>query len=58
MAENEMTYQLIKILLDNLVQDNILPAEDAEYIRGKAQKDLKPIIGGLDEMRDEAWQKK
>lgn len=58
MTENEMIYQLVKVLLDNMVHDSILSSEDAEFIRSNAQKDFNPIIGGLDEMRNKVWQKK
>lgn len=47
-AEKEMDYQLIKLLLINLQREGLLKAEEAEAIRKKAQADLKPLIGILD----------
>ena len=47
-AEKEMDYQLIKLLLINLQKKGLLKAEEAEAIRKKAQADLKPLIGILD----------
>jgi hypothetical protein len=47
-AEKEIDYQLIKLLLINLQREGLLKAEEAEAIRKKAQADLKPLIGILD----------
>ena len=47
-AEKEMDYQLIKLLLINLQREGLLTAKEAEAIRKKAQADLKPLIGILD----------
>ena len=47
-AEKEMDYQLIKLLLINLQREGLLKAEEAEAVRKKAQADLKPLIGILD----------
>lgn len=47
-AEKEMDYQLIKLLLINLQREGFLKAEEAEAVRKKAQADLKPLIGILD----------
>ena len=47
-AEKEIDYQLIKLLLINLQREGLLTAKEAEAIRKKAQADLKPIIGILD----------
>lgn len=54
-AEKEIDYQLIKLLLINLQREGLLTAKEAEAIRKKAQADLKPIIGILDWGR---WMKK
>ena len=47
-AEKEIDYQLIKLLLINLQREGLLKAEEAEAVRKKAQADLKPLIGILD----------
>jgi hypothetical protein len=47
-AEKEMDYQLIKLLLINLQREGLLKAEEAEAVRKKAQADIKPLIGILD----------
>ena len=47
-AEKEMDYQLIKLLLINLQREGLLKAEEAEAVRKKAQAELKPLIGILD----------
>ena len=47
-AEKEIDYQLIKLLLINLQREGFLKAEEAEAVRKKAQADLKPLIGILD----------
>ena len=47
-AEKEIDYQLIKLLLINLQREGLLKAEEAEEVRKKAQADLKPLIGILD----------
>jgi hypothetical protein len=47
-AEKEIDYQLIKLLLINLQREGLLKAEEAEAVRKKAQADLKPLISILD----------
>ena len=47
-AEKEIDYQLIKLLLINLQREGLLKVEEAEEARKKAQADLKPLIGILD----------
>ena len=47
-AEKEIDYQLIKLLLINLQREGLLKAEEAEAVRKKAQAELKPLIGILD----------
>ncbi|HZJ77407.1 MAG TPA: hypothetical protein VFD52_01205 [Clostridia bacterium] len=47
-AEKEIDYQLIKLLLLNLQREGLLNTEETEVVRKKAQADLKPLIGILD----------
>jgi hypothetical protein len=47
-AEKEIDYQLIKLLLINLQREGLITAKEAEEIRKKAQAELKPLIGILD----------
>lgn len=47
-AEKEIDYQLIKLLLLNLQREGLLNTEEAEAVRKRAQADLKPLIGILD----------
>ncbi|NLS84705.1 MAG: hypothetical protein GXZ14_03720 [Ruminococcaceae bacterium] len=47
-AEKEMDYQLIKLLLINLQREGLITSKEAEEIRKKAQAELKPLIGILD----------
>ena len=47
-AEKEIDYQLIKLLLINLQREGLLKAEEAEAVSKKAQADLKRFISILD----------
>lgn len=47
-AKNEISYQLIKIVLQILLQQNDISIEEYEKLIIQAKIDFDPIIGGLD----------
>lgn len=49
-AEKEMNYQFIKLLLLNLQKADLLTAKESDAVQRKAQAEIKPIIGVLDEV--------
>lgn len=47
-AKNEISYQLVKIVLQILLQQNDISIEEYEKLIIQAKTDFDPIIGGLD----------
>lgn len=47
-ADNEINYRLVKLLLLNMKEAELLTAEEVETIRKKLVKKYKPLIGQLE----------
>lgn len=47
-AENEITYRILKILLNTMEADGLICSAESETIRKKLIEKVRPLIGQLD----------